>query len=82
LSGSALFASLEQEALQTPDKVRRPRLAAGGLLAQFVQKAGDLVGPGEAVLETGAEPRIELVQKRLFGSTAKAEVLQFVSRNL
>jgi hypothetical protein len=82
LRGSFLFAPLEQKALKTPDEVRRPRLAAGGALACLVQQASDLVGPGEAALETGAKQRVQLIQKRLSGAIAKGEMLQFVSRDL
>ncbi|MFN7107989.1 MAG: hypothetical protein ACK4MY_07205 [Brevundimonas sp.] len=68
--------------MKAPDKVRRPGLAAGGHLADLVQEAGDLVGLGETVLETGAEPRIELIQERFPGAIAKGEMLQFVSGDL
>jgi hypothetical protein len=82
LSGSLLFAPFEQKALKTPDKVRRPGLAAGGHLADLVQEAGDLVGLGEAVLETGAEPRVELIKESLLGAITKGEMFQFVSGDL
>jgi len=57
-------------------------LAAGGVLSRLVQQAGDLVGPGEAALETGTEQRVELIQERLLGSITKGEVFQFVSGDL
>ncbi|GEM_PF-6403615 len=78
LSSSRAF----RKALKTPDEVRRPRLAAGGALSRLVQQAGDLVRPGEAALETGAEQGVELVQKRLLGAITKGEMLQFVSGDL
>ncbi|MFA4940361.1 MAG: hypothetical protein WC597_14000 [Brevundimonas sp.] len=68
--------------MKTPDEVRRPRLAAGGALARLVQEAGDLIGSGEAALETGAEQGVELIQERLPGAIAKGEMLQFVSGDL
>ena len=82
MGGSALFAPLEQKALKTPDKMRRPQLTAGGSLPRFVQEPGDLVGPGEAALETGAEQRVELIQERFPGAIAKGEMLQFVPCDL
>ncbi|MEE2850591.1 MAG: hypothetical protein VX561_12090 [Pseudomonadota bacterium] len=82
MSRSLLFAPFEKEALKTPDEVRRPRLAAGGALAGLVQQAGDLVRPGEAAFETGAEQGIELIQKRLLGAITKGEMLQLVSGDL